>query len=182
MKKIARRSLLMTLCLILSILSVACGQSAGQTVQATSTHLTTATPITPTPTPSSGGWKVTIHKVHKETQLISVVPNQVFMAKNGFIYLVIDATFQNLDTSGSVTVSANDIKLLSENGSISTPDLVGSNTTPGSTFSYYTFGMATNNIGNALELSLAFGVKVATIDQSFKLQFQMLPPLPVSVK
>jgi hypothetical protein len=42
-------------------------------------------------------WQVTIDDAHKETQLIIPATETLYIPKSGYIYLVVDATFRNLD-------------------------------------------------------------------------------------
>lgn len=168
--------------LILSILLTACGQST----TTSSSPITHPTAISPTPPPTStvgigvpvrnGEWEVTIQRVHKETKvscILAGIQTTTYTPKSGFIFLVLDTTFQKMNST-EVVISTNDNTLLSEDGTLIHPsflaDLNGSQP-----ISYCQVATLSKSQTKVLKLGVAFTVKVATIGQVFKFQFQKLP-------
>ncbi|GAC1345301.1 MAG: hypothetical protein NVSMB27_07330 [Ktedonobacteraceae bacterium] len=175
---------LLTLGLILSILLTACGQST----TTSSSPVTHPTAISPTPpsTPTigigvpvrNGEWEVTIQRVHKETKVSCILPGiqtTTYTPKSGFIFLVLDTTFQTMNST-EVAISTKDNTLLSENGTMITPSFLADLTPNGSQpASYCQVGTLSKSQTKVLKLGVAFTVKVASIGQVFKFQFQKLP-------
>jgi formylglycine-generating enzyme required for sulfatase activity len=127
-------------------------------------------------------WQVTIDDAHKETQLIIPATETLYIPKSGYIYLVVDATFRNLDPAQQTNVSSEAVSVISEEGekfvargggregviSIGSPD------DQGCTFTSWA-------AGDELQSSFIFILREDDIDQVFKLQFQEVPPIPFSV-
>ena len=151
-------------------------------------QLTTITPP-PTATPgigvpvAGGRWEVIIDDAHKETQLIIPATETLYIPESGYIYLVVDATFRNLDHPAQETnISSKDVTVISEEGEIFVASgggregviSIGSPDDQGCTFTSWA-------AGDELQSSFIFILKEDDIDQVFKLQFQEVPPIPFSV-
>jgi hypothetical protein len=144
---------------------------------------TTITPA-PTATPGSGvRWQVTIDDAHKETELIVPATETLYIPESGYIYLVVDATFRNLDHPAQETnISSKAVTVISEEGKIFVASGggregvigIGSPDDQGCTFTSWA-------AGDELQTTFIFILREDDIDQVFKLQFQEVPPIPFSV-
>ena len=146
---------------------------------------------TPTPTPTAtpgigvpvagGHWQVTIDDAHKETRLTipAAQGSTTYTSKSGYIFLVVDATFRNLDPVQPTNISSEAVAVISEDGEIFVADGGGAHREilwVGCSFS------ASSEEDEVLQPSFVFVLKEDDIDQVFKLQFQEVPPIPFSVR
>ena len=148
------------------------------------TQSTTTTPA-PTATPGIGvpvagdHWQVTINEAHEETRLTEGLGGKTYTSKSGYIFLVVDATFRNLDPVQPTNISSEAVAVISEDGEIFVADGGGAHREilwVGCSFS------ASSEEDEVLQPSFVFVLKEDDIDQVFKLQFQEVPPIPFSVE
>ena len=129
-------------------------------------------------TPVSGGkWEVTITNARAEKQLMGSDGTR-YTPNSGFTFLVVDATFRNLDSSQETKITADSIAVMDRAGE------VFKNVGSGFALTYSLGGAVTysNDQSNSLKLGLVFSVKTANIDQAFNFQFMDVPPIAFTVK
>lgn len=190
---------LLLLVLILSLPVLACGSgslpffgptptpSSTATPTATLTPLPTSTPtITPTPVPALGvavsgsAWQVTLTRAYRSNSLSSKgFPATTYTPRSGYIFLVVDVEFHNLDeTQESSMISSDQVAIIGEDGQIVTAN--GTDTG----LNGFCVGCVTmmTMTGSDLSMSFVFVMKVDEIDQTFKFQFLDVPLIPFSAE
>ncbi len=140
---------------------------------------------TPTATPGigvpvvGGKWRLTVEKVHQETQLSGGIGinTTTYTPNSGYTFLVVDIKLRELDSPQFVWVSIDMFAIISQDGKITTAALIGL-INAGTGYA----GVIGTSGSNELNLSVAFVVPQGSIGQVFKLRFQQLPLIPFSAK
>jgi hypothetical protein len=135
----------------------------------------TATPGIGVPV-AGGHWQVTITDAYTEKRLTFPV-GTTYTSKSGYIFLVVEATFRNLDPTQQTNISSEAVAIISEDGKIFVSD--GGGSSRGALCVECTF--TSSSTGDDVEACFVFVLKEDDIDQVFKLQFQEVPPIPFSV-
>jgi len=141
------------------------------------------TPPTPPPAPTPGigvpvvgdSWQVTVECARQETKLTA--GTRQYAPKSGYTFLIVDATFQNLDPDEATRVSSSEVAVITE--ADETITAAGGGTQGKDINVGYEF--VAMSVKDPLSLSLVFIVEKGTIDHAFKLRFQEVPLIPFSV-
>lgn len=141
----------------------------------------TPSPPTPAPIPGIGvavvgdSWQVTVENAHEETRLTTRTSE--YTPKPGYTFLVVDATFQNLDPAKATRVSSAEAAVITKGEET----IIAAGGGSQGEDCYLGYEHIAISVEDPLSLSLVFIVKKDTIDQVFKLRFQEAPPIPFSV-
>jgi len=125
----------------------------------------------------SGGWEVTVKNARKANELKTYI-GDTYTANPGYIFLIVDIMFRNLDNSER-TVSTKNIAIINPKSEIISARGSGD----GTSFCGVDCD-ATNyfQAGSERAISFVFVLEKEAINQVFKLQFQDLPRIPFRVK
>lgn len=159
-------------CLLLGTLLVACAPTL---IPAPS----------PTPTPSAGmgvpvaggPWQVTVEHIYTSTRLMSGfgLNTSTHYTKDGYVFLVVEASFHNLNPTQPSKLSTEDVALINEDGeSLAT---VG-----GGSAGNYCAGCVTTWAPGEGQKGFVFVLEEEAVDQVFKFQFRDVPSIPFSVE
>jgi hypothetical protein len=163
----------------------------------TSTLTPTLTPsptTTPTPAPGIGvevagsQYKLIITGVHQESRLSSSslggFDKTTYTPKSGYTFLVVDVTIRSVDESAKMEIASNQVAIIGDDKVIRTANGFGQSAFGGGSQINYCVGCMTTITGTFKELKInfVFVIKKEEVQQTYKLQFQDVPPIPFEVK
>ncbi|GAH41653.1 unnamed protein product [marine sediment metagenome] len=105
------------------------------------------------------------------------VGTRQYTPKSGYTFLIVDATFQNLNPDETTRVSSSEVAVITaadETITAAGGGMQGKDINVGYEF-------VAMSVKDPLSLSLVFIVEKDTIDHAFKLHFQEVPLIPFSV-
>jgi len=167
-----------TFVLALIASTLACSRMSGASTTATPEGAASSVAGLGVPV-TNGKWEVTITKVRDELEWPSSGSTH-YTPKSGSIFLVVDVTVRNLDSTQATTISANTITLVDVTGE--SYEIFG-NSVGETSIIYSSLDTVkySNDQSDTLKLVLVFSVKKANIGQEFKFQFLDLQAIPFTV-